>query len=131
MEVVYLKRAWTKTVLEWRCHLLRMAIDILSIPAMSAEAGRVFSGVRCQIPRSRARLGARTVEQMECLKHWLRKGWLDQLNVDLPLEEGGGEGKSSILILFDMEPLASMHFPDVRNTFVSCSVINTYILFDK
>jgi len=44
MEVVYLKRAWTKTVLEWRCHLLRMAIDILSIPAMSAEAGRVFSG---------------------------------------------------------------------------------------
>jgi hypothetical protein len=25
---------------------------------------------------------------MECLKHWLRKGWLDELNVDLPLEEG-------------------------------------------
>jgi len=36
------------------------------------------------------------VEQMECLKHWLRKGWLDQLNVDLPQEEGKGEGEAEI-----------------------------------
>src|SRR6267378_7585634 len=68
----------TKTALEWWCQeqqqsryprLSRMAIDILSIPAMSAEAERVFSGARRQIPWSRA-----TVEQMECLNHWLRKG---------------------------------------------------------
>jgi hypothetical protein len=36
------------------------------------------------------------VEQMECLKHWLRKGWLDQLNVDQPQEEGKGEGEAEI-----------------------------------
>ena len=73
-----------------------MAIDILSILAMSAEAERVFLGARRQIPWSRASLGAKMVEQMECLKHWLRKGWLDQLNVDLPQEEGKGEGEAEI-----------------------------------
>ena len=50
----------TKTALEWWCQeqqqsryprLSRMAIDILSIPAMmSAEAERVFSGAQRQIP---------------------------------------------------------------------------------
>ena len=70
-----------------------MAVDILSIPAMSAEAERVFSAARRQIPWSRANLGAKTIEQMECLKHWLKKGWLDQLNVDLPQEEGEAEAE--------------------------------------
>ncbi|EKG08972.1 HAT domain-containing protein [Macrophomina phaseolina MS6] len=94
----------TKTALEWWCQeqqriryprLSRMAIDILSVPAMSAEAERVFSGARRQIPWSRASLGAKMIEQMECLKHWLSKGWLDQLNVDLPPEEGkGGEAEA-------------------------------------
>jgi hAT family C-terminal dimerisation region len=63
---------------------------------MSAEAERVFSGARRQIPWGRASLGAKMVEQMECLKHWLRKGWLDQLNVDQPQEEGKGEGEAEI-----------------------------------
>jgi hypothetical protein len=45
--------------------------------------------------RSRASLGANTVEQMD-LKHWLRKGWLDQLNVNLPLGEGGDEAGAEI-----------------------------------
>ena len=93
----------TKTALEWWCQeqqriryprLSRMAIDLLSVPAMSAEAERVFSGARRQIPWSRANLGAKTIEQMECLKHWLRKGWLNQLNVDLPPEEGECEGEA-------------------------------------
>ncbi|KID81254.1 transposase-like protein [Metarhizium guizhouense ARSEF 977] len=90
----------TKSALEWWCQkqqraryprLSLMAIDILSVPAMSAEAERVFSGARRQIPWSRANLGSRTVEQMECLKHWLKNGWLDQLNIALPGERGGQE----------------------------------------
>lgn len=94
----------TKTALEWWCQdqqrtryprLSCMAIDILSVPAMSAEAERVFSGARRQIPWSRANLGSTTIEQMECLKHWLKNRWLDQLNVDLPdgqhVEEAEGE----------------------------------------
>ena len=52
-----------------------MAIDILLVPAMSVEVERVFSGVRHQILWSRASLGAKTIGQMECLKHW--KGLLD------------------------------------------------------
>jgi len=50
-----------------------MAIDILSIPAMSAEAERVFSGARRTISWSRCRLGATVVEQTECLKSWVRE----------------------------------------------------------
>ena len=50
-----------------------MAIDILSIPAMSAEAERVFSGARRTISWTRCRLGATVVEQMECLKSWIRE----------------------------------------------------------
>jgi hypothetical protein len=46
-----------------------MATDILSIPAMSAEAERIFLGAWRQIPWSTASLGANTVEQMEFLKH--------------------------------------------------------------
>jgi hAT family C-terminal dimerisation region len=50
-----------------------MAIDILSIPAMSAEAERVFSGARRTISWTRCRLGATVVEQTECLKSWIRE----------------------------------------------------------
>ena len=54
--------------------------------AMSAEGERVFSGALRQILWSMVNLEAKTVEQMECLKHWLKKGWLSEVNVDLPLE---------------------------------------------
>ena len=97
----------TKTALEWWCQeqqrmryprLSCMAIDILSVPAMSAEAERVFSGARRQIPWSRANLGSKTIEQMECLKHWLKNGWLDQLNTNLPEGQRAeeAEGKSEV-----------------------------------
>jgi hypothetical protein len=49
-----------------------MAIDILSIPAMSDEPERVFSGCRCTIPWDRASMLPETLEQRECLKHWIR-----------------------------------------------------------
>jgi hypothetical protein len=47
-----------------------MAIDILSIPPMSAEAERVFSGARRTISWERAALGSVSVERGECLKSW-------------------------------------------------------------
>jgi hypothetical protein len=58
-------------------NLSRMAIDILSIPPMSAEAERIFSGARRTISWSRFRLGIKVVEQTECLKSWLRTGLVD------------------------------------------------------
>lgn len=47
-----------------------MAIDILSIPPMSDEAERVFSGVRRTISWDRARLGSWIVEMTELLGNW-------------------------------------------------------------
>jgi hypothetical protein len=68
------------------------------IPAMSAEAERVFLSARRQIPWCRANLAAKTIKQMECLKHWQRKGWINELNVDLPLEEGEAEAECEVEI---------------------------------
>jgi hypothetical protein len=49
--------------------LSRMAIDILSIPAMSDEAERVFSGARRTVTWDRTLMLPETLEQRECLKH--------------------------------------------------------------
>ena len=59
-----------------------MAIDILSIPAMSDEPERVFSGGRRIISWERAQLGAETIEKVECMKHWKRS---DITNEELEL----------------------------------------------
>jgi hypothetical protein len=58
--------------------LHRLAITIFSIPAMSAEAERVFSGARRTVSWDRSRLSAQIVEYTECLKHWIKNGILDQ-----------------------------------------------------
>jgi hypothetical protein len=58
--------------------LHRLAINIFSIPAMSAEAERVFSGARRTVSWDRSRLSAQIVEYTECLKHWIKNGILDQ-----------------------------------------------------
>ncbi len=54
--------------------LSKMAVDILSIPAMSADPERVFSGARRTISWDRMQLGASTIEKGECLKSWIRSG---------------------------------------------------------
>lgn len=59
-------------------HLHRLAVTIFSIPAMSAEAERVFSGARRTISWERSRLSVKTIEHTECLKHWMKSGLLDQ-----------------------------------------------------
>jgi hypothetical protein len=69
--------------LKWWCQdvqrkrwprLSYMAIDILSIPAMSDELERVFSGARCTVSWDRGQMEAETLEKVECLKHWKRSG---------------------------------------------------------
>ena len=52
--------------------LSQMAIDLLSIPAMSDEPERVFSGARRTISWERSKLGSSAIERTECLKHWIR-----------------------------------------------------------
>ncbi|EED11559.1 hypothetical protein TSTA_008550 [Talaromyces stipitatus ATCC 10500] len=51
-----------------------MAIDILSIPAMSDEPERAFSGARRTISWERVQLSAENIERIECLKTGKRVG---------------------------------------------------------
>jgi hAT family C-terminal dimerisation region len=51
-----------------------MALDILSIPAMSAETERVFSYVKLTISPNRNRLGEDIIKATECLNRWYRAG---------------------------------------------------------
>ena len=54
-----------------------MAIDILSIPPMSDEPERVFSGARRTVSWDRGQMEPRTIEMRECLKHWKKSGILN------------------------------------------------------
>jgi hypothetical protein len=63
-------------------NLSRLALDILSIPAMSAEPERLFSGAKITITDRRNRLDADTIEALECLKSWF--GIRDWETVHLP-----------------------------------------------
>jgi len=54
--------------------MMNMAFDMLSIPAMSAETERVFSGAKLTISPSRNRLGEDIIEATECLNRWYRAG---------------------------------------------------------
>jgi hypothetical protein len=51
-----------------------MALDILSIPAMSAEPERLFSGAKITITDRRNKLGIESIQAIECLKCWLGSG---------------------------------------------------------
>jgi hAT family protein len=54
-----------------------MAIDILSIPPMSDEPERVFSGARRTVSWDRGQMEPGTIEMRECLKHWKKSGILN------------------------------------------------------
>lgn len=56
-----------------------MAIDILSIPAISNKPERVFSGARRTVSWERGQMDPETLEITECLKHWKKSGILDKL----------------------------------------------------
>ena len=55
-----------------------MVINILSIPVMSDESERMFSGARRTISWEREQLNSETVEMTECLKHWKKNGILNK-----------------------------------------------------
>ena len=65
-------RQWWKEQRSRLPTLARMALNIFNIPPMSSEAERVFSSAKHTITPERASLGAHTVEQLECLKYWMK-----------------------------------------------------------
>jgi hAT family C-terminal dimerisation region len=54
--------------------LSRMALDILSIPSMSADAERLFSSGKMVMRDNRSRLSSKSMVALECLKSWEREG---------------------------------------------------------
>jgi hypothetical protein len=72
-------------------NLSKMALDILSIPAMSAEPERVFSGSKITISNRRCSLGIQLIEALECLKSWMGIAeWMEEtIIVDGPVLSTG------------------------------------------
>lgn len=64
--------------------LWRMAIDVLSAPAMSSSSERVFSGTKRTISVDRSSLSSMHIKQLETQKQWKVSGLLeDGANLDL------------------------------------------------
>jgi hypothetical protein len=47
-----------------------MALDILSIPAMSTKPERLFSGVKISLTNRRNHMGDDLLQALKCLKSW-------------------------------------------------------------
>ena len=62
--------------------LSRMALDLLSIPAMTAECERVFSSSKILISDRRNRLKDDIIEASECLNYWYRQGYFEQSSIE-------------------------------------------------
>lgn len=65
------------------CDLARMALDYLTIPAMSAEPKQVFSGAKLALSESWCGVGDDAIEAFECLKSWHRAGWAEGSRQDV------------------------------------------------
>jgi hAT family C-terminal dimerisation region len=61
-----------------------MALDLLSIPAMSAEVERVFSSVKRLLTPDRNRMNKDSIEETQLLKHW----WSNELILKQLKQEG-------------------------------------------
>ncbi|KAJ6437067.1 transposase-like protein [Purpureocillium lavendulum] len=64
---------WKQHQLEYPV-LYQMALDLFSIPGMSAECERVFSQTKKMITDERNRLAPKVIEADQLQKHWLMRG---------------------------------------------------------
>jgi len=60
--------------------LSRMALDVMTVPAMSAECERLFSAVGLMVTPLRSRLDASTIGLVQTLRSWLKAGLIDELD---------------------------------------------------
>jgi len=79
---------WRTKALEpqWK-DLARMALDYLTILAMSAEPERVFSAAKITLTDWRCRMGDDAIEALECLKSWQRDGLIAATKQDIKVIE--------------------------------------------
>lgn len=97
----------TSTPLEWWCReeqriefprLHQLAIDVLSVQAMSDDPERVFSCARRTISWDRARLSADIIEKLQCLSNWVKNDLIRKVYVavdDNVIEVSGGNDNIS------------------------------------
>jgi hypothetical protein len=52
----------------------QLALDLLAIPAMSADCERVFSLAKLTLTSQRLAMASTTLEHIQCLKNWARRG---------------------------------------------------------
>ncbi len=72
----------SKTQRECWSKLSQMIIDILSIPAMSAESEQVFSEAWHTISWERMKLEEKTIEKTECLKSWMHSDLIREIETE-------------------------------------------------
>jgi hypothetical protein len=92
LDEIFDPREWWQETTQRKVYpnLSKMALDLLSIPAMSAEVERLFSSCKITITDRRNRIGIDAVEAIECLKSWLRENnvaWVDEEWIDRWVEE--------------------------------------------
>ena len=63
-------------------NLSRMALDYLSVPAMSTSVERVFSCGRQLLPFTCSRLSANSIWKYLCLGSWLRSGLIHIADIE-------------------------------------------------
>jgi hypothetical protein len=57
------------------------ALDVLSMPAMSAEPERIFSGGRHTVSLDRGKLSFEMLEKLECRKSWDKKSFPQNIKI--------------------------------------------------
>ena len=80
-------------------NLSKMALDLLSIPAMSAEPERLFSDTKITLQDRRNRLGIDIIEAIECIKSWSKThkvAWVDDVGLALDTAIIGEESSNTI-----------------------------------
>lgn len=84
-------------------NLSKMALDLLSILAMSAEPERLFSDTKITLQGRRNRLGIDIIEAIECIKSWSKThkvAWVDDVELVLDtaiMEEAEQQRFSNII----------------------------------
>ena len=53
-------------------NLIKIALNLLSIPAMSAELERLFSSCKITVTDRRNKLSVKVIEALECLRSWYK-----------------------------------------------------------
>jgi len=75
-------------------HLAQMAIDILSVPCMSAECERLFSTAGLMVSDLRSRLHASTIGLAQTVRSWYRQGII---KAEVPLVIVGKDQQESVI----------------------------------